>query len=101
MSSKSEKFTEFKALEFLHNNENVQSNTSAPYGANLVLFPPQDDGSISDKDDGGDIDGFPDNLCRKQLIGNAELEFEELTQHDDILYIPWKWGTPTPDTGKV
>ena len=55
MSSESEKFTEFEALEFLHNNENLQSNTSAPNGANLVLFPPQDDGSISDEDDGGDI----------------------------------------------
>ena len=61
MSSESEKFTVFEALKFLHINENVQSNTSAPYGANLVLFPPQDDGSISDEDDGG---GFPDNLCR-------------------------------------
>ena len=84
MSGESEKFTVFKALEFLYNNENVQSNISAPSGANLVLFLPQDDGSISDKDDGGDVGGFPDNLCRNQLIGNAELEFEEFTQHDDI-----------------
>ena len=43
--------------------------------ANVIIFPPEDEGMDTDEDDGKDVNCIPDNLCGRQLLSAAELDF--------------------------
>ena len=43
--------------------------------ANVIIFLPEDEGMDTDEDDGNDVNCILDNLCGKQLLSAAELDF--------------------------
>ena len=43
--------------------------------ANSIMFPPEDEGMDTDEDDGNGVNCIPDNLCGRQLLSAAELDF--------------------------
>ena len=42
--------------------------------ANVIIFPPEDEGMDTDEDDGNDVNCIPNNLCGRQLLSAAELD---------------------------
>ena len=63
----------FEALEVICNPQSDQGN-EASFGAKLVIFPSDDD-SDTDEDEGSDNNCIPDDLCKKQLLADAKMEF--------------------------
>ena len=43
--------------------------------ANVIIFPPEDEGMDTDEDDENGVNCIRDNLCRRQLLSAAELDF--------------------------
>ena len=72
------KMTVFEALEVLEtlkSKENFVSGESVST-ANLIVFPPKDDGMDTDEDDGNDVNCIPDNLCLRQLLSDAKIDLQ-------------------------
>ena len=44
--------------------------------ANVIIFPPKNDGIEADKDDGNDVNCNPYNLCGRQHLSDAELDLQ-------------------------
>ena len=44
--------------------------------ANVIIFPPEDDGMDTDEDDGNGVHCIPDNLCGRQLLSASELNLQ-------------------------
>ena len=69
-------FEVLKTIEALRFEESFADGESVS-AANVIIFPPEDDGMDTDKDDGNGVKCIPDNLCRRQLLLAAELDLQE------------------------
>ena len=76
MSKVNQKLNVFEALEEIFNPKPPAYSGSMVSDAKIVILPPDNDGSDTDEDDGGDSNGIRDNLCKNQLLADAELELE-------------------------
>ena len=68
-------FEALEVLETLESKENFVAGESVST-ANVIIFPPKNDGMDTDEDDGNDVNCIPDNLCRRQLLSDAELDLQ-------------------------
>ena len=61
--------------EALRFEENFGNGTSVS-AANVVVFPPENDGVDTDENDENGVNCIPDNLCGRQLFSAAELDLQ-------------------------
>ena len=69
-------FEVLETIEALWFEEGFVDRESAS-AANVIIFPPEDDGMDTDGDDGNGVNCIPDNLCGRQLLSAAELDLQE------------------------
>ena len=72
------KLTVFEALEVL---EALESKYSFVAGesvstANVIIFPPKNDGIDTDENHANDFNCIPDSLCGRQLLLDSELDLQ-------------------------
>ena len=67
-----------EALEELNKSEELPQSTPS-----IVLFPPNDNGNDSEKDD---MNGIPDNLSRNQLLATAEVHLNSQDDCEQVYY---------------
>ena len=68
------KMTVFEVLETIEALRFEEGFVDGESAANLIIFPPEDEGMDTDEDVGNDVNCIPDNLCGRQLLSADELD---------------------------
>ena len=70
------KMTAFEVLETIEalRFEEGFVNRESVSAANVIIFPPEDEGMDTDENDGNDVNCIPDNLFGRQLLSAVQLD---------------------------